>query len=524
MSNPKDYPIHEEVGSLHGVASSAHPLATQAALDALRRGGSAVDAAIAAGAVLTVVMPTAGALGGDCFFLVRDGDGEVGAVNGSGAAPEAATVEHYQGQGEIPDTGWQAASVPGIVDGWRAAHERWGKLDWDTLFDGAIQAAEGFVVTDEIANRYTSQTERLTAFPETARIFYAGGQPPKPGSILRQSDLAGSFQSIAHEGPATFYTGELAAEIAAASSKEGGLITASDLANHRTQEPDPIKVTYRGHTIHGQPPVSQGIVLLMGLGTLNEFKPGGDNWQHLKIEAIKQGFADRLQWLGDPEFVDVPIEMMLSEAQSQVRAKRIDPNRSSPIPMPQSSPDTTSLVTADSDGNVVAYIHSLYAGCGVVVPSTGIMLNNRMRGFSLDPSSPNVLAPGKRPIHTLNTALIENDERVVAICTPGASWQVQHNLQVISYLIDDGMSLQAAADAPRWSLGDQLSIGDLNLMIESRFGEAALDRLREMGHDVHVEPAWAVGGGIQLAQLDLKTGALLAARDPRRASNLAAAL
>jgi gamma-glutamyltranspeptidase/glutathione hydrolase len=515
---------------MRGVASSAYPLATEAALEILREGGSAVDAAIAAGAVLTVVMPTAGALGGDVFFLVSDANGDVRAVNGTGAAPLAATRELYAGMGAIPDSGWRASTVPGMVDGWRAAHARWGKLPWKRLFEAATYyAREGFVVSPQLSMGFAMSAEKFGAFEETSRIFLPDDQPPAAGALLKQSELADTFTAIAEEGPDAFYEGPIARAIVEASSQADGLFAFEDFARHSTPEPDPIRVNYRNVTIYGQPPVSQGIILLMALGTLNEFDlaasgPGTADTVHLQVEAIKQGFADRVTYLGDPEFVDVPIAEMLSAGESRRRAGAIDPARRSSVLLEPAHADTTSLVTADADGNVVAYIHSLYAGSGVVVPGTGVMMNNRLLGFSLDPASPNVLAPGKRPVHTLNTALIERDDEVIAVCTPGANLQVQHNLQVICNLIDFDMQLQAAVDAPRWSMGDQMRIGDDQLMLEDRFGEEVIGDLAGRGHNTVTAPAWQVGGGIQVARRNRRTGVLWAARDPRRATNLASAI
>ena len=523
-------PPHEAVAGTRGVASSAYPLATEAALEILRKGGSAVDAAIAAGAVLTVVMPTAGALGGDVFFLVSDADGDVRAVNGSGAAPMAATRDLYAAMDGIPESGWRASSVPGMVDGWRAAHDRWGKLPWSDLFEAAIHyAREGIVVSPSLRMRFAMGAKTFVNFAETARIFLPNGSPPEAGDLLVQTDLAETFVAIRDDGPDVFYEGEIAKKIVEGSSQADGLFAIEDFGRHASVEPDPISISYRDTTIYGQPPVSQGIILLMALGALDEFDlastgSGTADTVHLQVEAIKQGFADRVTYLGDPDVVDVPIEHMLSVAESKRRAVGIDATRRSNILLEPAHADTTSLVTADEQGNIVAYIHSLYAGSGIVVPGTGIMMNNRMLGFSLDPSSPNVLAPGKRPVHTLNQALVKRGDDIYAIGTPGANLQVQHNLQVICNLIDFDMKLQAAVDAPRWSMGDQMRIGDDQLQIEDRFGDDVISDLGGRGHNVKTAPAWQVGGGIQAARLNRRTGVLWASRDPRRATNLASAI
>ena len=525
------YPPHEAVAGTRGVASSAHPYATQAAIQVLERGGSAVDAAIAAGAVLTVVMPWAGQLGGDCFFLVAEPDGIVSAVNGSGAAPMAATLGAYQEKGAIPGSGWWATTVPGMVHGWQTAHSRWGKTDWGALFDAATHyAANGMVMTSSLQARITGNKEQWSQFPETARTFLPGGSPPAVGSVFRQPDLAGSLRAIAGDGPDTFYTGEIARKIVAASEADGGLFSEDDLRNHTTPTPPPISISYRGTTIYEQPPVTQGIVLLMALGTLEEanysqYAQGGADSVHLQVEATKLGFVDRLANLGDPEHVSVPVDTMLSAEANARRAAAIDlKQRLDQFGQLPAHADTTSLVVADGEGRVVTYIHSLYTGSGVVVPGTGIMMNSRLLGFSLDPDSPNVLAGGKRPVHTLNAVLVKRGDEVIGVCTPGANLQVQHNLQVLTNMLDHDMEMQDAVDAPRWSMGDQLEIGDPALQIEDRFGEDVLTDLERRGHTLKRAAGWAVGGGIQVVRGDRSQGTLWAARDPRRATNLATAI
>lgn len=525
------YPPHEAVAGVRGVVASAHPLATEAALKVLDAGGSAVDAAIAAGAVLTVVMPWAGQLGGDCFFLVADPDGSVSAVNGSGAAPLATTLAGYQERGAIPDSGWWSSTVPGMVDGWRTAHERWGRAGWGSLFDAAAgYASNGIVTTSTFNTRVTTNARQWSQFAETARIFLPNGEAPPVGSVFRQPDLAGSLRVIATDGPDSFYRGEIARKIVSSSEAEGGIFSESDLETHRTPTPPPLEMAYGDATLYEQPPVTQGIVLFMSMGTLkragfSDHPAGSADSVHLQVEATKLGFIDRLANLGDPDFVDVPVEMMLSDEANIRRANAIDmqQQRDQFATLP-AHPDTTSLVVADADGRVVTYIHSLYAGSGVVVPGTGIMMNNRALCFSLDPDSPNVIAPGKRPVHTLNAVMARRDNEILGVCTPGANLQVQHNLQVLTNLLDHGMELQEAVDAPRWSMGDQMQIGDPALEIEDRFGETVLADLERRGHEIRRRPGWAVGGGIQAIRRDLDQGTLWAARDPRRGGNLASAI
>jgi gamma-glutamyltranspeptidase/glutathione hydrolase len=525
------YPPHEAVAGVRGVVASAHPYATEAALRVLDAGGTAVDAAIAAGAVLTVVMPWAGQVGGDCFFLVADPDGTVSAVNGSGAAPLATSLAAYQERGEVPDSGWWSTTVPGMVDGWRTAHERWGRAGWGCLFDAAVRyAGEGIVTTSTWISRVNANAKQWSQFEETARIFLPNGEPPAVGSVFRQPDLAGSLRAIATDGPDALYRGELARKIVAASEAAGGLFSEADLDNHHTPTPPPLTMTYQGATLYEQPPVTQGIVLFMALGTLehagySNYPAAGTDSVHLQIEATKLGFIDRLANLGDPDVVDVPVDLLLSDEAHARRAGAINMQQQrDQFAKLTAHADTTSLVVADADGRVVTYIHSLYTGSGVVVPGTGIMMNSRALGFSLDPDSPNVIAPGKRPVHTLNAVMARRGDEIFGICTPGANLQVQHNLQVLSNLIDHGMELQEAVDAPRWSMGDQLSIGDPALEIEDRFGDEVLAGLEQRGHTINRKPGWAVGGGIQAVRRDQTHGTLWAARDPRRGGNLASAI
>ena len=398
------------------------------------------------------------------------------------------------------------------------------------MFDAAAHyAGDGIVITQSIQDRIAGNAAVWSQFPETARIFLPGGSPPAVGSVFNQADLAGSLRAIADGGSAAFYEGEIARKIVESSTTGGGLFSANDLSGHSTPTPPPISIPYRGTTVYEQPPVTQGIVLLMALGTLEEFGYGNYDPQtadsvHLQVEATKLGFIDRLAHLGDPDHVFVSVDDMLSAEANRRRAGVIDmrqrSDRFGQLPV---HADTTSLVVADGEGRVVTYIHSLYTGSGVVVPGTGIMMNSRLLGFSLDPDSPNALAPGKRPVHTLNTAMVVKGDDVYGVCTPGANLQVQHNLQVLTNLLDHDLEMQAAVDAPRWSMGDQLEIGDPALQIEDRFGEDVLQELERRGHTLKRSPGWGVGGGIQMVRADRLAGTVWAARDPRRATNLAAA-
>jgi gamma-glutamyltranspeptidase/glutathione hydrolase len=488
--------------------ASVNPLASAAGLRVLREGGNAIDAAIAAGAVLTVVEPWSGQLGGDAFLLVASAErGTVTAINGSGAAPQRADIDRYLDLGQIPESGWLAASVPGIVDAWRVALERFGTRPLGALLGDAITYAEaGFPLTTRQAHNNAGMAAIAAEFPETRAVFFPDGRPPPAGFRLRQPDLARTLRTIQAEGAAAFYRGSIARAIVAASDRGGGLFSERDFAEHRTDVLDPIGTGYHGWTVLEQPPVSQGLIVLIALNILEGLDPPADPAArvHLQVEAHKLALAERLTHLGDPAFSPTAIDHLLSKGRGADLARRIDPKRAAALQYePISHPDTTYLCVVDEARNVVSYIHSLYSSNGVVAGDTGILLNNRMGGFSLDPNSPNRLAPGKRPVHTLNSwMLLQNGRPQVVGGTPGQFWQVQTNLQLITNLIDRGMPVQAAIDAPRWTMGGQTRWWDSSLSLEARFGEPVMRSLRDRGHTVQAIGDWAAGGAVQVIRIE----------------------
>ena len=498
--------------------ASVNPLASAAGLRILRNGGNAVDAAIAAGAVLTVVEPLSGQLGGDAFMLIAGArPGSLTAINGSGAAPLASRLERFAGG--IPESGWLAATVPGIVDAWRVALDRHGSLPPAALFEDAIGYAEhGFPVTARLARNLREFLSIARAHPATMAVFAPDGRPPAEGTVLRQPDLARTLRSLV-QGLDAFYHGPIAAAIVQASAQGGGLFSARDLAEHRTDILQPISTTYRGWTVLEQPPVSQGVILLVALNILETSRLPDEPAArvHQQVEAHKLALDERLRRVGDPRVSQLNLQDVLSKKRAHALAARIDRGRAAPLPLqPAGHADTTYLCVVDANRTVVSYIHSLYAGGGngVVADGTGILLNNRMRCFNLETDSPNQLAPGKRPMHTLNSwMLLSGDTPVVVGGTPGSFWQVQTNLQLISNLVDHGMSAQAAVDAPRWTMGAPTSWSDSALSLEGRFGEAAAARLRGWGHTARLLGSWQAGGAAQLIQLD--GSMLIGAGDPR---------
>ncbi|HUG14148.1 MAG TPA: gamma-glutamyltransferase family protein, partial [Thermomicrobiales bacterium] len=442
-------PPAEATWATRGVVATAHQYASLAGLEALRAGGNAVDAAISAGAVLMTVKPWSGHLGGDVFMLIHHPGEEVVAINGSGAAPAAATAAHYRALGGIPPHGLLAASVPGAVRAWQTALERFGSLPLADLLQPAIEHAERGVPVSPAIQRgldFGARMAHAEVYPDSASVFLPGGAAPPVGSLFRQPGLARTLRRIAQHGPDDFYSGDLAREMARYMAAHGGQMTAADLASHQSEVTAPIAVEYRDHTVIEQPLPSQGLIVLMALNILRQFDlaalgQGSAETTHLQIEALRLAVDDRLRHAGDSRRVDVPLDWLLSDEHARQQAASIDLRRASlPRAPAPAHPDTTYLCAADADGTLVSYIHSLYAGCGVMLGDTGVLLNDRMNGFDLDEGNPNCLAPGKRPVHTLNQYMAQRDGQTVLVGgTPGAHWQVQTNLQLLVNVIDFGM-------------------------------------------------------------------------------------
>ena len=516
-------PPRDPVYGRLGVASTAHPLVSLVALDVVRRGGSAVDAAIAGGAMLMVVEPRNGHPGGDVFMQVDAGDGDVVAINGSGAAPAQATLERYQKLGAIPVHGLLSAAVPGVVAGWKEAHARWGKVTLKDLLAPAIAAArEGIPVTPRFRKLLESDAPVYAQYPASARVFLPGGKVPEIGATFAQPLLARTLERLAANGLDDFYRGSLAEELVDFSHRSGGLFESGDFSEHRSEVRKPVSIRYRGLEVTEQPPVTQGITVLLALRILERFelaRYAHDSPEriHLLAEAYALAYQERLQRLGDPRFVTVDEEAFLSDALADRLAGRIDLHRTLGIGVNGAEhPDTTFAAYA-AGPMTVAYIHSLYSGSGVVMGDTGALMNSRLRNFSLDPASPNVLAPRKRPVHTLNTWLIRLDGTTIfAGGTPGAQWQVQTNLQIITNLIDYDMGVIDAQSAPRFTIGNQLADPDRTIKLESRAGAHVFEGLAQRGHPVEAIGPWDAGAAVQLVARNPQTGMLRGATEVRR--------
>lgn len=505
-----------------------HPLAAQAGAAVLESGGNAVDAAIAANLVMTAVRPHMCGIGGDLFMLIHmAGSGAFDALNGSGRAPAGATLEAYREKGyrSVPETGIHTGTVPGAIAGWQAALERHGTLGLDTLLSRAIPyARDGFPVYPDLVNAISEQRTALLASGTAGETFLPGGRVPGVGQLLVQPRLTQTYQALLENGPDAFYRGPLGEALVAHSDTLGGFFSMDDLARHTVTWETPITTDYRGYTIATQPPSSQGIALLMQANMLAHrdiaaFAADSAELVHLMVEVKKLAFADRDAYVCDPAVHPVPVTPMLSRSQAGQRVNQVDPGRAAGArdarDFTRGGDDTIYLTVVDADGNAVVLIQSLYEAFGscVMVPSTGMVLHNRGRGFSLDASHPNVLAPHKRPYHTLHPAMILKDNQpVILLGTPGADGQTQTNIQLVVDLIDFGADAQQANEAPRWR-----SNPDGSLMIENRFPEKTIAGLKARGHAVQVLEAYAeIMGSSQAIMIDPETGVLKAGADPRR--------
>lgn len=506
------------VVATHGMAASEHPLVTQTGIDIMRRGGNAFDAALAMSALLPVVKPGRSHLGGDAYILARPAaQPAITAICSGGRAPAGATRERYAGG--IRQRGGAAAAVPGLVDAWEVFAKRWCTMPARDLLAPAITyARDGFPVSRELELVLAGARGMFAKYDGLARMLWVDGEPPRMGQTLRQPALARTLEAIADGGRDAFYRGEVARTIARAVQDAGGYMSEDDLARHEADVLEPLSVEYRGSTVYETPPNSQGLILLEELKIVEGF--GLAAWGHLSadavhhmVEAKKLAFEDRLRFAGDPAFVDFDPARLLTDEWAAERRTRIDPRRAAEIATPTPGTDTTSFVVADAAGNLCSFIQSLYApfGCAVGIPELGIIMNNRMTGFSLDPASPNVLAPGKRTMHTLNTYMIFREGRPFMIGnTPGGDYQVQTNLQVITGVLDFGLDPQAAVDAPRWGHNPDALIVERELPAETR------DELARRGHDVQVQPrATNPTGRPQAIVIDPVSGAFIGGSDSR---------
>ena len=514
-----------------GAVAANHPLAAQAGLLALRAGGNAVDAAVATAVTLAVVEPMMSGLGGDGFYHVYErSSGRAVVFNGTGPAPAAATPERYSTG--IPRIGPLSVSVPGTVAGLDAMHRSFGRLAWRDLFGEAIAfARDGFGATRSYSHFAKEYRAALAADPRSAAIFLNGGSPPPLGAPIVQPDLACTLEEIASDGGETFYRGRMAQRLAAGLETAGSLVSAGDLEAFEAEPQEPIAIDYRGFTVLEAPPNSTGFVLLEELKILEHFDLArmgllSADAVHVMVEAKKLAFADRERWSADPRSIEAPLAELLSADYAAQLARRIDMRRAAPTrSCATAAGDTTYFCTADGEGNAVSGVQSINSGfgSGVMAGDTGILLNNRMSYWHLEPRHANRLQPGRRVRHTMNPPIVLKDGALWCVFgTPGADNQVQINLQVLTAMIDFGLDPQQAAEMPRWTsnvpgqYANWSHDGEDALTIERRFSDAVRSELSRRGHPVHTVGDLEGPCSVEIIRRDPATGMLLAGSDPRR--------
>ncbi|HEV8483141.1 MAG TPA: gamma-glutamyltransferase [Blastocatellia bacterium] len=518
------------VRAQHGMVASSQPLASQVGLEILKRGGNAVDAAIAMAAVLNVTEPMMTGIGGDMFALVYwSKTGELKGLNGSGRAPRALTLDYFAKKGisSMPAAGMETVTVPGAFDGWVTLIEKYGTMKLADLLAPAIAYAEdGFPVMEKTADDWQTEVPKLQKSAAGAANYLVDGRAPRAGEIFRQKNLANTFRILARGGRDAFYKGEIARSIADYCKKNAGFITMEDLAAHHSDWVEPIATTYRGYKVYEIPPNGQGLTALLMLNILEGFdlkamSAQPDLYYHTLIEATKLAFADRNRYIADPAFAKVPTAELLSKGYAAKRRALIDPSRAIQSPTPGNvldKGDTTYLTVVDKDGNAVSFINSLFEafGSGVVVGDTGIVMQSRGTGFSLDPSHPNRLEPGKRPFHTIIPAMVFKDGKLLmSFGVMGGAIQPQGHVQVLVNLIDRGMNVQQAIEAPRYRY-----MSGNGVLLEDELTDGVIDRLIERGHrrarpDAGYTIRAQMGGG-QAIMIDSVTGTLMGGSDSRK--------
>lgn len=508
-----------------GMVASPHYLATGAGVDILRQGGNAVDAAIAANAVLTVVTPYVCGIGGDLFAMVYCG-GALHGLNASGRAPGEATPERMRelaGGARLPELGPLTITVPGCVDGWWRLHQRFGRLPFRSLFEDAIHYAEsGFPVSAGF--EYSIERSAPGFHPATParETFLRDGHAPSEGTIFKQPNLAATLSTIADDGADAYYRGPIGREIVRAVREAGGVLSVDDLEQHAGDWVQPLSISYRGITVYELPPNSQGVIALLMLNILNHLPPQAlagneEEYVHTLSEVARLAYADRARYVTDPEAMTVPADAFLSDSYGARRAELAGARAALQVP-PGEPGDTIYLCTADADGNLVSLIESNYRGIGsgVMGGTTGIMLQNRGTWFSLDPRDANVIAPGKRTMHTLMPAMAFRGTRPWLIFgTMGGSMQAQIHVEILTRLLDRGMTIDDALDAPRF---DAVLGGDENrpiLGLEARFSPATVEGLRARGNSVQLWPAYTPAAGHAHIIEVLRSGSYAGASDPR---------
>ncbi len=530
----KSFATRSEVIAQSGMACTSQPLATQAVIDILKQGGNAIDAAIAANAVNTVVEPMSNGIGGDLFAIVwLEEDQQLYGLNASGRSPESLTLEKLKALGldKVPVRGPLPISVPGCVDGWFELHERFGSLPMKKILAPAIHyASVGYPVSEVIAYYWQRSAESLKDQPGFAEIFMPGGKAPSKGEIFRNPALAKTFKSIAKSGRDVFYIGSIAREIESFVAKQGGYLKASDLAAHESEWMEPVSTNYRGYDVWELPPNGQGIAALQMLNILENFDLsemgfGSQEYLHLLIEAKKLAYEDRAKFYADPDFNKIPVEKLISKEYAAERVKLIDHNKAAERydPGKLEEGDTIYLTVADKDGNMISLIQSLYwgFGSGMVPPKLGFPLQNRGELFTFEDGHFNQYAPSKRPFHTIIPAFVtKGGEPWLSFGVMGGSMQPQGHVQVLVNIIDFGMGLQEAGDAARirhggssQPTGSIMTDGGY-INFESGLPDETIRELTKMGHNMQK----TVGGfgGYQAIMFDGENKVYYGASESRK--------
>ncbi len=519
----------------HAMVVTAHPLATQAGVEILQQGGNAIDATIAVAFALEVVYPVAGNIGGGGFIVHRTAAGEVAALDYREAAPSNASRDMYvDSAGNVTDKsriGHLAAGVPGSVAGLHAAWKRYGSLPWATLLAPAIRLAQGHVIDTERSRNIAADRELLAQFPASRTQFLPGDSAPPPGTVWRQPDLARTLQLISDSGPDVFYRGQVADLIAAEMQRGGGLVTKDDLRRYRPKWRTPIQLRYRGYTIYSMPPPSSGGVtmgeilnIMEGYDTIPAF--GTPAYVHLLTEAMRRGFIDRNRWLGDPDFVDMPLDRLLSKSYAATLRAQIDPRHATPTPATTSGDGmhTTHYSIVDAHGNAAAVTTTLNGGfgSGVTVTGAGFLLNNEMDDFTSAPGKPNMyglvqgeanaIQPGKRMLSAMTPSIVldNSGQLELVVGTPGGPTIITSVVQVILDVLDQGMDLSAAMAAPRMH---HQALPDVIRYEDGGFSDQTLQALRAMGHRLE---AWRGRQGLVEA-IQRTAGGWVGVPDPRSA-------
>jgi gamma-glutamyltranspeptidase / glutathione hydrolase len=512
------YPSQRMPVFARNAVATSQPLAAQAGLQMLTRGGNAVDAALAAAITLTVVEPTSNGIGSDAFAMVWDGK-ELHGLNGSGRSPQAWSPDRFRGLARMPELGWDAVTVPGAVDMWSTLSLSFGRLPFPDLFEPAIRyASQGFVVSPVTAAQWLKTPDLYHDFPDFAAAFLPGGRAPHPGELFRPQGIAETLKMIAETHGESLYRGELASRIISCSRKNGGCFTGKDLADHHTEWVKPLSQTWNGVTLHELPPNGQGLNVLIALGILKhmaieQYPVDSPDSLHLQIEAMKRAFDAALRQIADPAWMTITPSALLQDDFLKECADAIRMDRAS-LPAAAIPPDggTVYLTAADEQGMMVSFIQSNYwgFGSGIVIPNTGISLHDRGAGFTLEEGLPNRVAGGKRPYHTIIPGFIMKDGApLMSFGVMGAHMQAQGHLQMMVRIFAGHQNPQTAVDAPRWYIDR-----DSRLSLEPGFGREVREELKRRGHMLTGEAPTSVFGGAQI--IYRMPDGYCAASDPRK--------